>query len=120
MQGAISGMLNCWATSIRHMDPDQYRQNMPLDGEYEGIGAWVDVTSEYVTITSPMPNSRERGLRPADTVTAVDGEDMTGIDGNLVLRRILDPRVPRSTDHPREGAEPFDVTIVREKIVSRV
>ncbi len=122
MQGAISGMLNSLGDKhTSYMDPDQYRQqNMPLDGEYEGIGAWVDVTGEYVTITSPMPNSpaERAGLRPADTVIAVDGEDMTGIDGNLVLRRILGPAGSEvKLTIRREGTEPFDVTIVREKIV---
>jgi carboxyl-terminal processing protease len=40
------------------MDPDQYRQaNIPLEGEYEGIGAWVDPDQKYLTIVSPMPDS---------------------------------------------------------------
>lgn len=122
MQGAIRGMLDSLGDKhTSYMDPDQYRQqNMPLDGEYEGIGAWVDVTGEYVTITSPMPGSpaEEAGLRPGDTVIAVDGNDMTGIDGNLVLRNILGPAGTEVTlKIRREGEEPFDVKIRREKIV---
>jgi carboxyl-terminal processing protease len=76
------------------MDPDEYMQaNIPLDGSYEGIGAWVDPDAEYLTIVSPMPNSpaEKAGLKPGDEVIAVDGENMTGVDGNLVIRRVLGP-----------------------------
>ncbi|MBI4926267.1 MAG: S41 family peptidase [Anaerolineae bacterium] len=123
MRGAISGMLEALGDQhTSYMDPDQYRQaNMPMDGEYEGIGAWVDTTGDYVKIVSPMPNSpaEAAGLKANDVITKVDGEDMLGIDGNLVLRRILGPA---GTDVTltllREGTqEPFDVTITRAKIV---
>lgn len=123
MQGAIRGMLESLGDPhTSYMDPDQYRQqNMPLQGEYEGIGAWVDITGAYLKIVSPMPGSpaEKAGLKPDDQVVAVDGEDMTGIDGNLVLRRILGPAGTKVTlTIQREGLkDPFDVIIQRQKIV---
>ena len=122
MRGAIRGMLD--ALDDRHtsyMDPDQYRQaNIPLEGEYEGIGAWVDTTGEYLTIVSPMPNSpaEEAGLRPGDEIIAIDGEDMIGIDGNLVIRQVLGPAGTTVTlTIQREGvSEPFDVEVERAQI----
>lgn len=123
MQGAISGMLESLDDPhTSYMDPDQYRQqNMPLQGEYEGIGAWVDITGEYLKIISPMPDSpaEKAGLKPEDQVIAINGEDMTGIDGNLVLRRILGPAGTSVTlTIQRTGMEkPFDVTIERQKII---
>jgi len=122
MRGAIRGMLEALGDQhTSYMDPDEYNQaNMPMDGEYEGIGAWVDVTGDYVKIISPMPDSpaEKAGLKADDIVVKVDGEDMTGIDGNLVLRRILGPA---DTDVTltilREGQEEtFDVTIRRATI----
>jgi carboxyl-terminal processing protease len=103
------------------MDPDQYRQaNIDIDGSYEGIGAWVDTTSEYLTIVSPMPDSpaEEAGLLPGDQIIAVDGEDMTGIDGSLVIRKVLGPAGTSLTlTIFREGEpEPFDVTLERARI----
>jgi len=122
MRGAITGMLESLGDPhTSYMDPEMFRQqNTPLQGEYEGIGAWVDVTGEYIIIISPMPNSpaEEQGLKPDDQVIAVDGEDMTGIEGNLVLRRILGEAgtdvtltIFRSSTN-----ETFDVTITRQKI----
>lgn len=123
MRGAISGMLDSLGDQhTSYMDPDQYMQaNIPMDGEYEGIGAWVDTTSEYLTIISPMPNSpaEAAGLIPGDQVIMIDGEDMTGIDGSLVIRQVLGPAGSKVVlTILREGEmEPFDVTIIRENII---
>lgn len=122
MRGAISGMLGSLGDPhTSYMDPEMFRQqNAPLQGEYEGIGAWVDVTGEYIIIISPMPNSpaEKQGLKPDDQVIAVDGEDMTGLEGNLVLRRILGEAgtdVTLTILRPSTNAT-FDVTITRQKI----
>jgi carboxyl-terminal processing protease len=122
MRGAIDGMMNSLGDPhTTYMDPEQFRRaNAPLEGEYEGIGAYVDITGDYLKIISPMPNSpaENAGLRPEDVIVAVDGEDMTGVDGNLVLRRILGPAGTDVTLTIQRGeTAPFDVTITRAKIV---
>lgn len=126
MQGAIKGMLEALGDEhTSYMDPDQFRQaNIPLSQEYEGIGAWVDTDAEYLTIVTPMPDSpaEKAGLKPGDKVIAIDGEDMTGIDGNLVIRRVLGPAgTPVTLTIRRDGpaeSEPaiFEVEVVRSRI----
>ncbi len=95
MRGAIRGMLEALGDQhSTYMDPNEYEQaTIELNGRYEGIGAWVDPDGEYLAIVSPMPGSpaERAGLRPGDVVIAVDGEDMTGMDGSLVIRRIMGP-----------------------------
>jgi carboxyl-terminal processing protease len=121
MRGAIKGMLE--ALEDRHtsyMSPEEFQQaNEALDGEYEGIGAWVDITGDYVEIVSPMRGSpaAEAGLQPNDRVVGIDGEDMTGIPGELVLRRILGPAGTDVTLTIRRGDDIFDVTITRATII---
>lgn len=123
MRGAIRGMLAALGDQhTSYMDPEQYQQaNAPLKGEYEGIGAWVDTSSAYLTIVSPMPGSpaEKAGLKPGDQIIAIDGEDMTGIDGSLALRRVLGPAGTkvRLTIHRESQAESFEVIIERAKIV---
>ena len=124
MRGAIEGMLaSLGDPHTSYMDPEEYVQaTTQLTGEeYEGIGAWVDITGAYLTIISPMPNSpaEKAGIRPGDKVIAIDGEDMTGLDGELVLQRILGPAGTQVTlTMEREGAEsPLDFTITRAKII---
>lgn len=121
MRGAISGMLEALGDQhTSYMNPEQYdQQSRSLQGEYDGIGAWVDTTSDYVTIINPMRDSpaEKAGLKTGDKVIGVDGEDVTGIDGNLVLQRILGPAGTSVTlTIQREDVEPFDVTIQRAKI----
>ncbi len=122
MRGAISGMLNSLGDQhTSYMDPDEFMQaNIPLEGEYEGIGAWVDPNTEYLTIISPMKDSpaEKAGLKPGDEIIAVDGEDVTGVDGNLVIRKVLGPEGTKVTlTVRRKGViKPFDVVITRKKI----
>jgi carboxyl-terminal processing protease len=123
MQGAIRGMLQSLDDPYTsYMDPFQYQQNTSsLQGDYEGIGAWVDITGEYLAIISPMPGSpaERAGLEPGDIVIAIDGEDMTGIPGELVLRRILGPAGTDVTLTIRreDTVEPLEFTITRETII---
>ena len=123
MRGAIQGMLDSLGDQhTSYMDPEQFRQaNIPLEGEYEGIGAWVDTTQDYLTIVSPMPDSpaENADLKPGDEIIAIDGEDMTGIDGNLAIRKVLGPAGTNVTLTVRRESvtEPFDVTVERAHIV---
>ncbi len=121
MRGAIDGMLASLGDKhTSYMTPEEFNQaNESLTGEYEGIGAWVDTSGDYVTIISPMTGSPadEAGLQPNDQVIAIDGEDMTGIPGDLVLQRILGPAGTDVTLTIKRGDETFDVTITRQHIV---
>ncbi|MFN2214949.1 MAG: S41 family peptidase [Anaerolineales bacterium] len=122
MQGAIKGMMQSLGDQhSSYMDPEQYRQaNIELTGEYEGIGAYVDTTQEYLTIVSPMRDSpaENAGLKPGDQIIAIDGEDMTGIDGSLVIRKVLGPAgTPVTLTIFREGEKPFEVTLERARII---
>jgi len=123
MRGAIKGMLESLGDPhTSYLDPDQNKLlNTQLKGEdkYEGIGAWVDTTSEYLTIISPMPGSpaENAGLKPGDKIIAVDGEDMTGIDGELVRKKVIGPAGSSvRLTIAREGQEPFDVNVKRASI----
>jgi carboxyl-terminal processing protease len=105
-------------------DPFELRQSdLSLEGQYEGIGAWVDTSTDsgYVTIIAPMEGSpaEKAGILAGDEVIAVDGQDMTGVDGNVVISHILGPDGSTVVlTIQREGTtDPFDVSIVRSHIV---
>jgi len=123
MRGAISGMMDSLGDpNTGYMDPDQFRQaNAPLEGEYEGIGAWVDPTGEFLTVISPMEGSpaEAAGLKSGDQIIAVDAVSVVGTDPNLVLREVLGPAGTTVvlTIQREETEAPFDVSIIREKIV---
>jgi carboxyl-terminal processing protease len=122
MRGAIDGMMQALGDQhSSYMDPEDYKQaNESLEGSYEGIGAYVDTTTEYLTITSPIPGSpaEAAGLLPGDMIIAIDGEDMTGVDAELARRRVLGPAGSTVVlTVLREGEDqPLEFSIVRAKI----
>ncbi|HSN95314.1 MAG TPA: S41 family peptidase, partial [Anaerolineaceae bacterium] len=120
MRGAISGMLA--ATGDQHtsyMDPEQFTQaNTSMEGEYEGIGAWVDTTGDYIQVISPMKGSPAElaGLKAKDIVIAIDDVDMTGTPGELALQRILGKAGTSVKLTVLRDNEKLDFTITRAKI----
>lgn len=123
MQGAIHGMMEALGDEhSSYMDPKTFDDaNAGLAGEYEGIGAWVDTTADYLTVISPIPGSPAEavGLEPGDKIIAIDGNDMTGIDAELARQRVLGPAGSNVVlTVAREGEpETLEFTITREKIV---
>lgn len=105
-----------------YMDPQEFTDaNAGLEGTYEGIGAYVDTSGDYLTIISPIKNSpaEAAGLRPGDRIIAIDGEDMTGIQPELARRKVLGPAGSLVVlTIQREGEEePLNIEIQRATIV---
>jgi carboxyl-terminal processing protease len=123
MRGAIKGMMDALGDQhSSYMDPQQYKDaNTSLQGEYEGIGAWVSTDGEYLTINEPMPGSpaEKAGLKPGDQITAIDGVDMTGTPPELARLKVLGPKGSKVTlTVVREGEEnPLEVEVTRGRIV---
>jgi len=95
MQGAIRGMMDALGDAQTfYMEPQLYEnESSSLQGEYEGIGAYVDTDGEYLTIVSPIEGSPAdlAGLQPGDKVIAIDGEDMTGVAPEQARQKVLGP-----------------------------
>jgi len=124
MRGAIRGMMDALGDNhTTYMDPEVYEaQQASLQGrEYEGIGAYVDIGGEYLTIISPISGSPAdmAGLRPGDKIIAIDGEDMTGKDPDEARLKVLGPAgTTVNLTIQREGEpEPLEIPIVRANII---
>ena len=122
MQGAIRGMMEALGDEQTfYMDPELYKnETQSLQGEYEGIGAYVDMDGEYLTIVSPIAGSPAElaGLHPGDKVIAIDGVDMTGTPPEEVRLKVLGPEGTTVTiTVRREGeSEPLEFVITRARI----
>lgn len=122
MEGAINGMMQSLGDAhSTYMDPQTYKDaNAQLAGSYEGIGAYVDTTGKYLTITSPIPGSPadKAGIQSGDQIIAIDHQDMTGINPEVARQKVLGPA--GTTVHltiARSGASaPLEIDIVRAKI----
>jgi carboxyl-terminal processing protease len=121
MRGAIDGMLASLGDQhTSYMDPTEFKQaNESLTGGYEGIGAYVNTTGEYLTITTPISGSpaEAAGLLSGDMIIAIDGKDMTGVDPEIARQQVLGPAGSVVTLTIKRGSEaPFDVKITRGNI----
>ena len=123
MRGAIRGMMDALGDKQTfYMDPVVYEtETSSLAGEYEGIGAYVDLDGEYLTIISPIEGSpaEAAGLRPGDKVIAIDGVDMKGFTPEEARQKVLGPagsQVKLTISRDRE-AQPLEFTITRDRIV---
>ncbi len=122
MRGAIRGMMESLGDPhTGYMDPIEYEDaTTQLSGEYEGIGAWVDTSGDYLTIVTPMKGSpaEQAGLKPGDMIIAIDGEDMTGVPPETARQKVLGPAGTEVVlTVLREGQEePLEITVTRAKI----
>ena len=122
MQGAIRGMMDALGDKQTfYMEPIEYEtQSSSLQGEYEGIGAYVDLDGDYLTIVSPISGSPAdlAGIHPGDKVIAIDGEDMTGVAPEEARLKVLGPEGSQVTlTVEREGEpEPLEFVITRARI----
>ncbi len=92
-----------------------------LEGEYEGIGAYIDQQNGLPIILGPVHDdtpAARAGLRKGDIILAVDGRETEGVPLEEVIARIKGPagtQVTLTISRPGEP-EPFDVTLTRAHI----
>lgn len=94
--GALAGMVEILGDTghSRFMTPVMVEeQHNYTAGEFEGIGAYVEMRDGFVTVVSPIDNSpaQAAGVQPGFIVLEVTGEDMTGKTLQEVVDRILGP-----------------------------
>src|SRR5690349_10757947 len=123
MQGAIRGMMDALGDKQTfYMEPKLYEtETSSLQGQYEGIGAYVDTDGEFLTIVSPIQGSPadKAGLKPGDKVIAIDGEDMKGVAPEQARLKVLGPEGTTVTlTVTRNGeSQPLKFVITRAQIV---
>lgn len=93
---AIDGMVQTLgdAGHTRFLPPDMAeRHRNQIQGEFEGIGAYVEMREGRVVIVAPIDDTpaQRAGLKPGDVIQAVNGEDVSGLSLTEVVNRILGP-----------------------------
>ncbi len=121
--GALAGMVDILGDigHSRFMTPQMVEeQHNYTAGEFEGIGAYVEMRDGFVTVVTPIDNSpaQAAGVHPGFIVLEVDGEDMAGLSLQEVVDRILGPagtEVTITFYNPETG-EDVVLTIERARI----
>ena len=120
-QGAIDGMIKSlddpYSEYISAKETTTY--NEEISGDFVGIGAEMEVHKGFVRITSPMKGSpaEKAGIQPLDIVTKVDHKSIKNKSLNEIVEKVRGKKGSTVTlTIKREGKEPFDVDIKRDKI----
>jgi carboxyl-terminal processing protease len=122
LEGAITGMVQALGDPhSEYMNPQFFKEATDeLNGTFEGIGAFVDISGTVLTITKPIPGSpaEKVGLQAGDEIVAVDGVDMTGVSPEQVRAKVVGPAgttVHLTVRRPGQSAL-LQFDIVRAKI----
>ena len=121
--GALAGMVDILGDTghSRFMTPTMVEEQRNYTaGEFEGIGAYVEMRDGFVTVVSPIDNSpaQAMGVQPGFIVLEIEGEDMAGKTLQEVVDRILGPagtEVTITFFNPETGEEQI-MTIERARI----
>lgn len=121
--GAISGMVNALGDTghSTFLTPEMVKsENNFIQGEFEGIGALLEMRNGHATIVTPFDGSpaQKAGVKPGDVIMKVDGKDVTGQSLTQIVDQVLGPagtKVTLTLLDPNTGVS-RDVTITRAKI----
>lgn len=121
--GAIGGMVDALGDTghSRFLPPQMVQKEHKLtQGQFEGVGAEVQMKDGHVVIVAPMDGSpaQQAGLQPGEIILKVDGQDTTQLPLDQVVSRILGPAgtpVTLTLLDPSDGSI-RDVTLTRAHI----
>ena len=121
--GAIGGMVNALGDvgHSRFLDPEMVQEQRDfVQGQFEGIGVYVEVREGHMVVVAPMDGSpaQQAGLQSGDVILKVNGENTVNLPLDQVRSRILGPEgssVTLTVLSPNTG-QARDVTLVRARI----
>jgi carboxyl-terminal processing protease len=123
IEAAIQGMLSSLDPHSTYLNPKTYRDmRVQTRGEFGGLGIEVTMEGGYVKVVSPIDDTPayRAGVKAGDLITHLDGEAVLGLTLNQAVERM---RGSIGTSIKltilRQGTEPFDVSITRDRITIR-
>jgi len=121
IRSAINGMLTSLDPHSSYLPPEDFESmQVQTRGEFGGLGIEVTQENGFVKVVSPIDDTPadEAGVEAGDFITQVDGETTLGMsldDAVELMRGEIGSEIVITI--VREGTdEPFDITIVRDKI----
>ena len=104
-----------------YLEPEHYQLGLTnLEGEFQGIGAYVTARDKQIVIIAPIAGSPadKAGIRAGDVILKINGEPVVGMSLAEAIIKIRGPRgTPVKLTVLHEGAAgPVDIEIVRASI----
>jgi carboxyl-terminal processing protease len=122
MAGARLGMADALDGDSSYLDPEEFRLYEQAPREADGdLGLLLTRRFSFVMVVAARPGSpaEKAGLRPGDILRSIDDHHtrpMPAVVADRLLRGAPGSSVKLGV--LRAGADPFDVTVVRERVLS--
>lgn len=74
-----------------YLDEEDYQEMINgMRGDYGGVGAYVGMRDGFFTVLTPMwgKPAAKAGLKAMDIITKIDGEDITGMELNNIIKKL--------------------------------
>ncbi len=117
IRGMIQGLEDPFS---RYNTRKEYREfTISIEGEYEGIGAYIGLRNGEIVVISPIKGgpAERQGVRAGDAILEIDGESTQGFSTDDAARRLRGPRGTSVTIKVRHlDGSIEEITIVRERI----
>jgi carboxyl-terminal processing protease len=118
IQGLASSLDDPYTFFLPPQENTDFTQDM--SGSFEGIGMEIEVKSDILTVVSPLKGTpAERvGLKAADLVLKINGDDTKGLDVSSAVRKIRGPKgtVVKLTVIREGWSEPKEISVTRDTI----
>ncbi len=122
VNGAIEGMVQSLGDPFTmYLPPTQnssFKQG--LSGEFSGIGAELGINNKQLIVIAPLTGSpsEKDGIKPGDSIMAVNGQSTAGWDLNMAVSKIRGPKgttVNLTVIHKGEST-PKEISVTRDVI----
>ena len=121
-RGAIKGMLETLNDPYSaYFEPEEYELGVSnLEGEFDGIGAYVGVTEGQLVIIAPIADSPadKAGIRAGDIILEIEDEPVIDMSMAEAILKIRGPKgtTVRLLILHEEDTDPVEIEIVRDTV----
>ena len=120
IEAAINGMLAALDPHSSFMNAKQYEEmSVQTKGEFGGLGIEVTMENGVIKVVSPIDDTpaAKAGIMANDLIVKIDGVQIQGMTLNEAVDKMRGPVAsPIVLTIVREGKEPFDQKLVRDRI----
>jgi carboxyl-terminal processing protease len=120
IESAVNGMLTSLDPHSSYMNAKQYEEmSVQTKGEFGGLGIEVTMENGIIKVVSPIDDTpaSKAGLLANDLIVKLDGAQVQGMTLNEAVEKMRGAVGSAITlTVQREGREPFEVRLVRDKI----
>ena len=123
VEAAIQGMLASLDPHSSFLNKKHFKDmQVQTKGEFGGLGIEVTMENGFVKVVSPIDDTPafRAGIEAGDFITHLDGKSVQGLTLSKAVEKMRGKvGAPIKLTIGREGQEPFDVDIIRDKIKIR-